>query len=212
MQTLRNACLVRSIALTISAACLACVADWALADEPIYSGPQPGEALPALPVVGVFDERAGKEWDVVEECAGRPTLLIFVHQLTRPSASLTRVLARYAASRKDDGLACGVIWLTADRSETEQYLKRARESLAIEASVGISSDGAEGPGAYGLNRNVGLTVLVANEGKVTANYALIQPSVTDAPAILKEVVALVGGEVPALEELQPAPAGRRRNP
>ena len=70
--------------------------------------------------------------------------------------------------------------------------------------IGISVDGAEGPGAYGLNRNVTLTVLAGKGGTVTANYALVQPSVqADAPKILAEVAELVGGEVPPLEELMP---------
>ena len=74
-------------------------------------------------------------------------------------------------------------------------------------------DGREGPGSYGLNRNVMLTILIGKAGKVTANYALIQPSLqVDLPKILKSVVEVVGGEVPNLKDL-PGMAGmvRREN-
>jgi hypothetical protein len=175
------------------------------ADEPVFSGPQPGEKLPELELVGVFDDDAGQPLDFVGRAKDGPLLLIFMHQVTRPSAALTRALSRYARRRADYGLTCGIVWLTADRTQAEEYLKRARGSLDLKSPVGISTDGVEGPGAYGLNRNVGLTVLVADKGQVTANFALVQPALTDAPAILAEVVKLIGGDAPTLEQLQAAP-------
>ena len=41
--------------------------------------------------------------------------------------------------------------------------------------------------------------------QVAANFALIQPALTDAPAILTEVVKLIGGDVPTIEQLQGPP-------
>lgn len=184
-------------------------AEPAATEEEVFSGPQPGEEAVPFTVQGVFDDDAGKELDFVTAADGGPLLLIFVHQVTRPSAGVTRALAHYAAQRKEDGLHCGVVWLTTDASEAEDYLKRASRSLALEAPVGISLEGPEGPGSYGLNRNVALTVLVIHEGKVTYNYAEVQPSLTEAPAILAEVCKLIGGEPPTLEQLQPPPARRR---
>ena len=74
--------------------------------------------------------------------------------------------------------------------------------MPTDVPIGISVDGKEGPGAYGLNRNVTLTVLVGKDNVVTANFALIQPSIpADAPKILAEVVKLIGGQVPGLDEL-----------
>ena len=178
------------------------------AGEEIFSGPQAGEEAAPFLVQGVFDDDAGKELDFVAQAEGGSLLLIFVHQLTRPSAGVTRALSHYAATRKEDGLSCGVVWLTPDASEAEEYLKRARRSLGLESPVGIYLDGPEGPGSYGLNRNVALTVLVIHEGKVAYNYAEVQPSLTEAPGILAEVCKLIGGEPPTLEDLQPR-QGRR---
>ena len=196
-----------------SLVCLCAMSSLATAaDDPVFSGPQVGEKLTSFKVQGVYDEQAGKELDFVALAEGKPTLLIFVHERTRPSLGMTRALSDYAARRAKDGLATGVVWLSADKSAEEQYLKMARRSLNITAPLGISVDGIEGPGSYGLNRKVALTILVAKDNKVTANYALVQPSMTEAPAILAEVVKLIGGKPPTLEELQPPRAAGEPDP
>jgi hypothetical protein len=53
----------------------------------------------------------------------------------------------------------------------------------MRSTAGISIDGKEGPGAYGLNKDVTLTVLVAKDDKVLANWAIISPNETDFPPI-----------------------------
>jgi hypothetical protein len=172
------------------------------AQDKVFSGPQVGEKLKPFKVRGVFDDDAGKDLDFVTKADGKPILLVFVHDANRPSIGLTRVLMNYAGTRAKDGLTSGTVWLSDDATEAEAALKRMRHALAKDVPIGISPDGKEGPGAYGLNRNVTLTILVGKDNKVTANFALVQPSIqADLPKILKEVVAVVGGEVPKLEDL-----------
>lgn len=178
-------------------------ASWSTGQDPVFSGPQAGEKLGSFKVQGVFDDAAGKEIDFVAAAAGKPIVLIFVHEVNRPTMGLTRILSTYTASRAKEGIATGVVWLTDDPTEAENTLKRMRHALAKDAPIGISVDGREGPGSYGLNRNVQLTVLVGKEGKVTANFALVQPSVqTDLPKILEAICSTAGGTPPKLEELQ----------
>jgi hypothetical protein len=175
----------------------------AVAQDPVFSGPQPGEKLGAFKVRGVFDDAAGKEFDYVTDAAGKPIVLIFVHEVNRPSMAMTRILSTYTASRAKDGLATAVVWLAEDATEAENRLKTMRHALAKDAPIGISVDGREGPGSYGLNRNVALTILVGKDNKVTANFALVQPSLqADLPKILDAVVAVAGGKAPKLEELE----------
>jgi hypothetical protein len=180
--------------------------------DKVFSGPQVGEKLPPFKVRGVFDGDAGKDLDFVKTADGKPIVLVFVHEVNRPSVGLTRVLTTYTAGRKKDGLHTGIVWLSDDATEAEAALKRMRHALAKDAPVGISTDGKEGPGGYGLNRNVTLTILVGKDGKVTANFALVQPSIqADLPKVLKEVVKIAGGEMPKIEDLtagMAAPAGR----
>src|SRR6476659_7364044 len=180
-------------------------------DDPVFSGPQAGERLTPFTMTGVFDEAAGKTIDLVSTAGGKPILLVFVHEANRPSIAVSRALLNYGASRASDGLVSGLVWLADDRTAADQFLKRARGALPGKVPIGISVDGKEGPGAYGLNRNVTLTILVGKENKVTANFALVQPSLqADLPKILKEVVAVAGGKAPKLEDLEGMPAMARR--
>ncbi|HEX2476488.1 MAG TPA: hypothetical protein VHK01_17170 [Lacipirellulaceae bacterium] len=165
--------------------------------EPVFSGPQVGEMLPPLPVRGVFDKEAGKELDFVSAANGKPIVVVFVHQLDRPTVGMARALTTYTLERAKDGLTTGIVWLDNDPTEAENTLKRIRHALPRDVPIGISLDGREGPGSYGLNRNVALTILVGNEGKVTANFALVQPSIqADLPKVFDEIVRLIGGKAP----------------
>jgi len=173
------------------------------AEDPIFSGPQPEEKLPGFTVKGVLGENANKEFDPVELADGKPTLIIFVHARTRPAFGLTNAIMKYAAQRKKDGLTATMVWLTDDATETGKWLKIVEKNMPRGVEVAYSPDGIEGPGAYGLNRKVTMTVLVGKENKTTANFALIQPSLqADGPTILKAIVAAVGsGEVPDISDL-----------
>lgn len=173
--------------------------------EEVFSGPQKGEKLSGFTLTISGEEE--KELDIVKDAAGQPTLIVFVHAVTRPSVGMARVLGDYAATRKKDGLHSGVVFLTADATDTKAWIKRASGALPKDVPLGIAEGGQEGPGAYGLNRNVTMTILVAKEGKVTANFALVQPSLqADGPKILKEIVEVLGGgKVPSIEELTKPP-------
>jgi hypothetical protein len=198
------------IRLAVSVLLFCFVTSVVTAADPVFSGPQVDEKLPAFKVRGVFDNNAGKELDFVTAAGDNPLVLIFVHDLNRQSISLVRVLSSYTVSRAKDDLQTGVVWLDADATEAENTLKRVKHALTPKAPTGISLDGREGPGAYGLNRNVQLTVLVGKAGKVTANFAIVQPSLqADLPKILAEVVKVAGGKVPKLEEIEGMPAMAR---
>ena len=167
-----------------------------------FSGPQKGEAITSFNVRGVLGERAGEEYDLVKQAKGQPLVLMFVHEVNRPSVGLARVVMTYAASLKEKGLHSGLIFLSADATETEEWTKRASGALPQGVPIGISTDGIEGPGAYGLNRKVTVTVLVAKEDKATSNFALIQPSVAaDGPKIIEAIAAAAGVQPPSKEEL-----------
>jgi hypothetical protein len=170
--------------------------------EEIFSGPQVGEKLVDFEVQGVLGDLAGKKFNPVKDAGEKPLLLIFVHEVTRPSIGLTRTLGDYATKLGSDKLSAAVVFLTDDATETENFLKRAMHAMP-KVPLGISPDGQEGPGAYGLNRKVSLTILVGKEGKTLANFALVQPSLAvDAPKIAKALHAALGEDkTPTLAEL-----------
>jgi hypothetical protein len=168
------------------------------AEEPVFSGPQVGEKLTPFKLDGVFGDAAGTNIDLIQQADGGLLVIVFVHERTRPAFGLTNTVLRFAASRAKDGLIGAAVFLTADATETQDWMKRVAGNFPTGVTFGISPDGQEGPGAYGLNRNVALTVLVGKENKVTANFALVQPSVqADGPKIFKAIVdVLGGGDVP----------------
>jgi hypothetical protein len=179
------------------------VSTGASGEDQVFSGPQPGEKLASFTLKGVFDDEAGKEIDLVKQADGKPIVLIFVHELNRPSVGTARIVMNYAAKAHKEGkLVAGMIFLGDDATALEARLKQARGALSKDVVIGISADGQEGPGAYGLNRKMTLTVLVGKEGKVTANFPLIQPSVqADAPKIAAVIAKAIGAEPPSAKEL-----------
>ncbi len=206
-----------TLSLVFSASNLPAVAQVAsdtTPDQPaIFSGPQVGETLPPLIVRGAFEPVAGQDIDPVQDAGQRPLILIFIHDVNRLAIGLTRTVSQYAHARAGDGLASAVILLDDDPTTAEETLKRIRHALTDRVTHAVSIDGREGPGSYGLNRNVTLTILVAKEGKVTANHAIVQPSLQfDLPKILTSIIGVVGGPAPnpadLLESLNMAPANR----
>ena len=190
--------------------------------EPLFSGPQVGEQLAPFEAQPAFGE--AETIAVLDGTADGPLLLVFVHQVTRPSIGLTRLLMDFAATKQGEGLKTRLIFLTDDPTETKAFLQRARHALPQGVQPSISNEGIEGPGAYGLNRKMMLTVLVASKGVVTANFPLVQPSIqADAPKIGHEIVKVVGdSEAPTLKDMgfdeqrmgmaRPAMARGQQNP
>src|SRR5262245_63899567 len=96
-----------------------------------------------------------------------------------------------AAKLAAQGLETHVVWLTTDKTKVEQYLGNAGQTLALKAPMVISLDGIEGPGNYGLNRKMTMTIIVAKGDKVVANFAIIQPNETDAPPVTAAMAKLM---------------------
>ncbi|MEO1525991.1 MAG: hypothetical protein AAFX06_11185 [Planctomycetota bacterium] len=170
-------------------------------EDDVFSGPQVGEPLPGLKYTGVFGDEEGKEIDFTAVSKDKASLVFFVHKRSRPAFALFNSLIKFTAKR--DNIATGLVFLSDDASETTSWMTRIRRVFPEGATYGVSPDGLDGPGAFGLNRNVTLTVLVAEEGKVTGNFALVQPSLqADGPKIAKAIVDVTGGgDVPTAEQL-----------
>jgi hypothetical protein len=181
-----------------------------LAADKVFSGPQRGERTTSFNVLELTGPNEGKERDAVIENAGAPTALVFVHAIERSLVPLLRVVDQYGAERTNR-LKTEIVFLTADRIEGEQRVKAAARSLQLQSRVGLSLDGAEGPGNYGLNKQCMMTIVAAKENKVTANFALVQPGIADAPNVI-EALARACGDIspPTVEQLGERQAARTR--
>jgi ribosomal protein L10 len=182
--------------------------------EQIFSGPQIGEPVPGYEMNQVLGDKPGEAIDVVKTAGDKPLVLIFFHEKTRPAFGLMRALAKFGETKKEAGLTTAVCFLTKDPTETTQWVNQVNRNLPKNVVYGVYEDGIEGPGAYGLNRNVALTILVADKGKVVHNSALVQPSLeTDGAKILQSIVEVTGGgDVPDIKTLAGQREMARSNP
>jgi hypothetical protein len=182
------------------------------AADPVFSGPQAGEATTSFQVLefaaqpGDSDRDSDRERDPIAENAGAPTAIVFIHAIERSLVPLLRTVDEYGALRKDR-LKTEFVFLAADRLAGAERVKAASRSLRLRGRVGLSPEGVEGPGNYGLNKDCLMTILAAKGNRVTANFALIQPGIADAPRVI-EALARVCGDTnpPSLESLVPASA------
>ncbi|MFK7817855.1 MAG: hypothetical protein AB8G99_04010 [Planctomycetaceae bacterium] len=157
----------------------------------VFSGPQVGEKVVALPV-RIKGEK--EPVDLVKRYGSGPLQIVFFHKLTRPSFQLTREIARVSEFvGKADKLKTVVVFLSDDPPAIEKQVQNIQRLMGKTALVGVSTDGSDGPGAYGLNRNVLTTVLVTDKQKVVANFALTQPSLkVDGPKIAAALAKVLG--------------------
>lgn len=163
-------------------------------DEPQqpFSGPQVGELLPSFPMKVVLGGKPGTDVDFVAAAEDSPVVVVFIHQLTRPGFALANAVMKYCNDVKDNKLHQGICFLSADPSQAQGQIDRAKRYFPKNTYVGYSMEGIEGPGAYGLNRNVQVTILVAKQKQVLANFALVQPGVhADGPDILAAIAKAV---------------------
>ena len=163
-------------------------------EKPLFSGPQPGEKLPSFKTIGVRGETEGKELDAIAAAAGKPQLLIFQDDNRvgfRGIYGIAGALSKIA-EKSEKGLSVQVVFLGDDANELSTMLKRIAARLPEALTIGISRDGREGPGSYGLNRNVSMTILVAREGKVLHNFAFQQPLLTVDPHVLGGIAEAIG--------------------
>jgi hypothetical protein len=180
----------------------------------VNSGPQVGDKLGDFKCLGIFGPQADKEFQFLTQAKGKATLVVFVQKITRPALQFLRPVDDYVAKEKEDVLSAHMVWLTGDKGdkdETKAFLERAKNSLNLQTPVSICLDGKDGPPAYGLNDMAAITVLVAKEGKVVANFAYADPNGTVAKEVITAVAKALGKEPPkttentreAKSELQP---------
>ncbi|MEW6303107.1 MAG: hypothetical protein AB1705_06530 [Verrucomicrobiota bacterium] len=167
--------------------------------ETIYSGPQAGEKTTGFKVIEIGGNADGKERDPIQDNAGAPTAMVFVHGLERSLLPLLRFVDDYGVERKER-IKTEIIFLAADRLAGEQRVRAAAGSLKLKGRVGFSPDGAEGPGNYGLNKDCLMTIVTAKDNRAAASFALVQPGIADAPKVLAALAKVCGDEQPPTVE------------
>ena len=184
-------------------------------ENKIFSGPQPGEKLPSLDVTGISGEIDGKTFDIIAKADGKPFVLFLqdtnavgIKGLVGVSKLLLKIdtfQKEYSkangAEESNQGLQIGVVFLADDLDTLPEWAHNMlKKEIPNEVLKGISPDGREGPGSYGLNRNVAQTILIAKDGKVLHNFALTQPMLYTDPYLLGAIAQVIGVEPTTLEK------------
>jgi len=178
---------------------LAATSLFAADKEKIFSGPQPGEKATPFEVRALTAKGPGDKRNPVKEAGEKPVSLVFLHGLERSMAPLMRVVDQYGAGQKAK-LNTEYVFLIDDPIRGDRSLPRVVQSLKTRARVSYSIDGIEGPGNYGLNKECLMTIVLVKDGKVTANFALVQPGIADAPGIITAMANLAGDKKPPTAE------------
>jgi hypothetical protein len=167
--------------------------------EKIFSGPQPGEKMTKFEVTDL--KGSGERRAIAAD--PKPTAVVFVHQVERSMVPLMLVIDAYA-TRKQSELTTEFVFLSDDPLAAQQRFPLVAKSLKLKSPISLSVDGPEGPGNYGLNKTCLLTLVFGKDQKAAANFALVQPGISDAPAVIAAMAALVGdSHPPKPEELIP---------
>ncbi len=177
--------------------------------ERIFSGPQVGEKIKPFKALHVQAEKT-KELEVAKgrKAEGnttieQTTLICFVHKLSTDDRILygLPLVDFYLAKHKD--VSSHFVLLSNEREKMTKMLRGwARGSLFKKAIVSLSADGAEGPGYYGLNRNVAMTVVVARGNTVVSNLVFKAVNAKDLEKIMVAVAKAAGKPVPKLAKVQ----------
>lgn len=179
-----------------------------MAQDAIFSGPQPGEPITPFVSVDIVGETPGKERNILEESQEKPNTLVFVHGLERSMLPLMRVVDDYTARHKDK-VQTDFVFLSESRVEGMERFARALNSIRLKGRSTLSVDGIEGPGNYGLNKACLLTILVASNRTAHANFALVQPGIADADRVLAAIAKVIGDPKPPTREEILASSERR---
>ena len=173
-------------------------ADFRTEGKQIFSGPQPGETLPAFKATSLAGDNKGKELDPIELAGNNPQILLFQDEngvAIRGLYGIAETIKKINRKTEPD-LQIACVFLSDDvETITGRYAKlfpRLRER-GIDL-IAISKDGRDGPGAYGLNRTVSQTIILARDGKVTRNFVFPQGLLQSDPHLMGGIAELIGEE------------------
>jgi beta-lactamase regulating signal transducer with metallopeptidase domain len=178
-------------------------------ENKVFSGPQPGEKLPSLKATGIRGGAKDVTFDFIAKADGRPHVLLLQDESGVGLRGLYDVVGvvNKISKKSDKDLHISVVFLSDDPAALKQITQHVPENVL----VGISPEGREGPGNYGLNRNVAQTILIAKDGKVLHNFAFTQPLLYADPHVIGAIAQTIGEDPSAVEKwLNEAPAEDKR--
>ena len=175
----------------------------------IFSGPQPGEKLPPFQAVGLSGALEGKDFDPAARAGDGLHLLIFAKEARtfgRFLGDLARQLGTIERNSKQKWQMSFIV-VNDDPNDVEKKFAGVKRRLPAAMMAGLSKDGSDGPPAYGLDRTLTATVIVAKGGKVVHNLPYPSDAFYTQPHILGALASAMGVDHAALRKLIADTAG-----
>ena len=179
-------------------------ADWIKnLEKPIFSGPQTGEKVPSFAATNLRGENAGEELDPVALAKDKLHLMFFVSKSRTFGRFLGQLRQQLQAIEENSKQpwAMSVIVCTDDANEAEKSFAVLDNRYPKNLVVGLSKDGSAGPPAYGLDRNLTATVIVAKNGRVAHNLPYAGGAFYTQPHILGAIAGAMGVDHDTLRKL-----------
>ena len=171
--------------------------------KPIYSGPQPGEKLPPFKAIALSGALEGQEFDPAALGGGELHLLIFAREARTFGRFLSNLARQLEAieGRSKRSWEMSFIVVNDDPNDVEKNFAWVRQRLPEFVRAGLSTDGSNGPPAYGLDRTLTATVIVARDGKVVHNLPYPSDAFYTQPHILGALASAMGVDHDAMRKL-----------
>ena len=163
-------------------------------EEPVYSGPQPGERLPAFIVRGLSGEFEDQSFDPSVHAEDGLSIFVFQDENGVGFRGLIDLARKLEVIRGelDEELFFLSVFLSDDPMQLMRSIRPILEYIPDGYVVGISGDGRDGPGNLGLNRNMAMTILLVKDAQIVHNFTFPQSMLRADPHVLGGIADLIG--------------------
>lgn len=182
--------------LGVIAACAMMMPSVAVAEE-VESGLKQGASIGAFYVTkacGAEDDGVSTGQNLCYRCknGARPQVMVFTRSTDDNVVKLIQGLDKQLQKHEDKQLRAFVNMLGDSKEAAGDEVKKlAEQTKAKRVPFVVPNEFENGPDNYGLNPDAAVTVLLANNSKVVANYAVTDASELEIKTVMTKLKKLV---------------------
>ncbi len=159
----------------------------------IKSGPQEGDKIGAFYVTklcGAENDKVKEGQNLCYRCknGSRPQVIVFTRSADSKVAQLVKKLDKAVEENEDADLRVFVNFMGEDKDDVVETAKKfAAKSKAKNVPFVLPNEFENGPDNYGINSKAEVTVVLASDSSVKANYAVGSVKELDVEAVVKNL-------------------------
>lgn len=184
--------MMKNLYLLGLAAVIACATSLSAeeAAKQLKSGPQTGDSIGAFYVTklcGAAEDGVDEGKNLCYRCrnGSRPQVIVFTRSADPKVAQLVKKLDKAIAENEDSQLRVFVNFMGEDKEDVIDSAKKfAAKSKAKNVPFVLPNEFENGPDNYGINAKADITVVMASETKVKANYAVANAKELNVDAVV----------------------------